>query len=137
MIFGHQNTAVPAITGHHQQVVVELHSFSGNGKVHGAICGFLGDLHRCSLVHMQGYLWILINKPLNHRGQCVAGLSVCGGNRQAALIRAVMLLGQLFDALNLTQNIPGDLENVLTGRGHSGQMFAAAGEYLHTQFIFK
>ena len=40
----------------------------------------------------------------------------------------------LFD---LAQNLTGGLQDGLAGRGHMGQVFAAAGENLHAQFILQ
>ena len=60
-----------------------------------------------------------------------------GGNGKAAFVGIVVLLSQLLDAFNLTQNITGYFEDLLPGWGYPGKMLTAAGKDLHTQFVFK
>ena len=77
---------------------------------------------------MQRDLGILGNKSLNHGWQCIARLGMSSGNRKTAFVGIVMLLGQLLDALYLTQYIAGNFQNFFTGWRDSSQMFTAAGE---------
>src|SRR5690606_13461124 len=73
---GHQYAAVPTVAGHHQEIGKQLQSFGGDGEVHSPRGGHVGDLHRGSLVHMQGDMGVFGNKVADHLGQGVPGLGV-------------------------------------------------------------
>ncbi len=137
MLARHHNAAVPAVAWHHHQITEQLHGFGGDGKIHRAIGGHFGDLHGCSLMHVQGHIGILLNEGLNDRRQGIARLGVSSGNGQTALALVAELLRHLLDAVDLAQNLTGGFQNRLTGGGNAGQVFAAAGEDLHTQLVFQ
>ena len=88
-------------------------------------------------MHVQRYLRVFTNKPLYYRRQRVARLSMGCGDRQATAVRAVVLLGQLLNTLDLTQYFPGYFKYLLAGWCYSGKMFAAARKYFNSQFILE
>ncbi|MOA04376.1 hypothetical protein D3C78_1239250 [compost metagenome] len=60
-----------------------------------------------------------------------------GGDRQGAFLLVGELLGNLLDAFDLAQYLASGGDDALTGRGHSGQVLAAACEDLDAQFVFQ
>jgi hypothetical protein len=133
----HDHATVPAIAGHHDQVVEQLQTFSGNGEVDGAVGGHFGDLHRRALVHVQGHVRVLLDKRTDHRRQGVARLGVGGGNRQGAFLLVGEFLGDLLDAFDFAQDFPGGVDDPLASWGDAGQVFSAAGEDFNPQFVFQ
>ena len=134
---GHQDTAVPAVAGHHDQVGKQLQRFRGDGEIHAAIRCHFGNLHGRTLVHMQGDIRIALDEGLDGRGQRIARLGVGGGDGQLALAFVGILLGDLLDAFDLAQHLAGGFQDNLARRGHMGQVLARAGENLHAQFILQ
>ncbi len=80
----HDHAAVPAVARHHHQVAEQFQGFGGDGEIDGAVSSHLGDLHRRTLVHVQGNVRVLLDEIADHRWQRVTGLSVRGGDRQGA-----------------------------------------------------
>ena len=134
---GHDDAAVPAIAGHHHQVVEAFQTLGGDGEVDGAVGGHLGDLGRRALVHVQGHVRILLDEFADHVRQRIARLGVGGGDGQGALALVGELLGDLLDAFALAQDLAGGLDDTFAGRGHPGQVLAAAGEDLDPQLVFE
>ena len=137
MVFRHHHAAVPAIAGHHQQVVEQVHTLGGDGKVHGPVGCHLGDLHGRTLVHMQRHIRILFNKAADHRRQSVACLGMGGGNTEVALALVAELLGNFFDALYPAQDFSRLANDNLAARSDAGQVLAAAGKYFQPQLVFQ
>ena len=55
---------------------------------------------------------------------------------KAAAPGVIMLLGQLLDAINFPQNIPGYTQNLIARRSNTREMFTTARKDFHTEFIF-
>ncbi|MDR6354763.1 hypothetical protein Q3H58_001434 [Pseudomonas psychrotolerans] len=137
MPLGHDDATVPAIAGHHHQVVEALQAFGGDGEVNGAIGGHLGDLGRRALVHVQRHVRVLLDEFADHVRQGVTRLGVGGRDGQGALAFVGELLGDLLDAFAFAQDLAGGLDDPLTGRRHPGQVLAAASEHLDAQFVLE
>ncbi|MNM96397.1 hypothetical protein D3C81_1088730 [compost metagenome] len=60
-----------------------------------------------------------------------------GGDGQRALLLVGELLGDLLDALDLAQDLAGGIDDALAGRGHAGQVLAAAREDFDAQLILE
>ncbi|MNO52119.1 hypothetical protein D3C76_425330 [compost metagenome] len=60
-----------------------------------------------------------------------------GGDRQGAFLLVGEFLGDLLDAFDLAQNLTGGGDDALAGRGHAGQVFAAAGKHFDAEFVFQ
>ncbi|MNZ39681.1 hypothetical protein D3C78_571790 [compost metagenome] len=60
-----------------------------------------------------------------------------GGDRQGAFLLVGEFLGDLLDAFDLAQNLTGGGDDALAGRGHAGQVLAAAGEHFNAQFVLE
>ncbi|MCY1177146.1 hypothetical protein D9M73_174430 [compost metagenome] len=133
----HDHAAVPAVARHHDQVAEQLQRLGGDGEIDGAVGGHFGDLHRRALVHVQGNVRVLLDEIADHSRQRIARLGVGGGDGQRALLLVGELLGNLLDAFDLAQDFAGGIDDALTGRGHAGQVLAAAGKDFDAQFIFQ
>ena len=137
MITRHQNAAIPAVARHHDQVVEQLHTLGGDGKVHRAIGGHFRNLGWCALIHVQADVRVFAHKALNHARQGISSLGVRRGNGQRAFGFIAELLRNLFDAVHLTEDFTGNFQDGLTGWCHAGQVLAAAGKNLNTKLVFQ
>ena len=137
MALGHQDAAVPAITGEQYQIVEQPQGFGRDGEVGLTIADHLGDLLGRALLHMQGHIGILTGKLPDHRRQGIARLGMGGGHRQAAATLVAEFLGHLLDVLGKAQYLTGKLHDGLSRRCHSRQMLAAAGKDLDPQLVLE
>ncbi len=137
MPVGHDDAAIPAVAGHHDQVAEQLQRLGGDGEVDGAVGGHFGDLHRRALVHVQGDVRVLLDEAADHVGQRIARLGVGSGDGQRALLLVGEFLGDLLDALDLAQDLAGGMDDPLPRRRHTGQVLAAASEHLDAQFVLQ
>ena len=83
-------------------------------------------------MHVQRDVRIMLNKTLDDRRQCIAGLGMGGGNRKAALLFFSKLLRYLTNTFDLKQHLFSCLQYSLPGRRDVRKMLAAAGEDLDT-----
>ena len=113
MPVGHDDTAIPAVAGHHDQVAEQLQRLGGDGEVDGAVGRHFGDLHRRALVHVQGDVRVLLDEAADHVGQRIARLGVGSGDGQRALLLVGEFLGDLLDALDLAQDLAGGMDDPL------------------------
>ena len=128
MVLRDNDAAIPAITGKHAQVLKQLHSLRGDGKIHATVRRHLGDLHRCTLMHMQGDIRITIDEFPDYGRQHITGLSLGRCYRQTAPFVIVILLGNPADILDLTQDLPANIDNLLAGFGDLRKVFPTPGE---------
>ena len=137
MSLGHDHAAVPAVAGHHDQIAVHLQAFGGDGEIHRAVGGHLGNLRGRALMHVQRHVRVALDEAVDDRRQRVARLGVGGGDGQVALLLVGEFLGDLLDAFHLAQDLAGGLDDVFPRRGDAREVFAAAGEDLDAQLVLQ
>ena len=131
------DTAVPAIAGHHDQIIKQFQRLGGDGEVNRALGGQFRDLPRRALVHVQGDIRVFCHETADNIGQHIAGLGMRGRNRQAALAFVAEVGRHPLDALDLVEDLGGDLDNDPAGRGDLAQVFALAPEDLHIELLLQ
>ena len=88
-------------------------------------------------MHMQRHIGVTRNETLDDRGQCITGLSVSSGNREAALLFFSELFSYLTDTLDLKQHLLCGSEYRLAGWCDMSKVLATASENFHAQLVFQ
>ena len=128
MVAGRDETAIPTVTGQYQQVFEQFDGFGGDGEVHLAGSGHFRDLHRRSLVYLQGDRRVMFTENLDHPGQGITGLGMGGGDRQGTAAVVAILGGQGLNITDLAQDAFGFFHNLPANRSEVGQVFAVTAE---------
>ncbi|MNG18812.1 hypothetical protein D3C84_1029110 [compost metagenome] len=132
MLRRHHNRTIPVIARQHNQIVIQMQSFSRNGEISIAFGNRFGDLRRRSLMHMQRNARVAFDKAYYHPRQCVASLCVGGGDIQRPFVRPGVFPRNRFDRIYFRKHFPGNADDLLTGRCDLCEVFTAAGKNLNT-----
>ena len=109
----------------------------GNGDVGHARQHVLAHLPGVALMEGQPHVWIARHEGLHDRRQCVAGLGVRKGNRQAAGRLVAEFGANLAQVVDFLQNARRDGENLLAGLGDFHQALAVTHENLDAQLLLQ